>query len=291
MTIRDVARHMNVGWDLIKDLQKRDLARRYAKPKLKHLRYIAIDEIAVAKGHRYLTVVMDLDSGAVVFVGDGKGADALKPFWKRLRPSKARIGAVAMDMSAAYRGAVSAHLPDAKIVFDHFHVIKLFNDKLSDLRRAVYREATDVMHKEVLKGTRWLLLKNPENLDSEKDEKRRLEEAFSLNKPLAVAYYLKDDLRRFWEQPGRRFATAFLDGWLRRAEASGIKVLKQMAKTLAAHRSGLLAYYEAMITSGPMEGTNNKIKTMKRQAYGFRDKEFFKLKILAIHESKYELVG
>jgi transposase len=291
MTIRDVAAHLGVGWDLVKDIQKRDLSRRYAKPKLKHLRRIAIDEIAVAKGHRYMTIVMDLDSGAVVFVGDGKGADALKPFWKRLRPSKARIGAVAMDMSAAYRGAVSAHLPDAKIVFDHFHVIKLFNDKLSDLRRAVYREATDVMHKEVLKGTRWLLLKNPENLDSEKDEKRRLEEAFSLNKPLAVAYYLKDDLRRFWEQPGRRFATAFLDGWLRRAEASGIKVLKQMAKTLAAHRSGLLAYYEAMITSGPMEGTNNKIKTMKRQAYGFRDKEFFKLKILAIHESKYELVG
>jgi transposase len=291
MTIRDVARHMNVGWDLIKDLQKRDLARRYAKPKLKHLRDIAIDEIAVAKGHRSLTVVMDLDSGAVVFVGDGKGADALKPFWKRLRPSKARIGAVAMDMSAAYRGAVSAHLPDAKIVFDHFHVIKLFNDKLSDLRRAVYREATDVMHKEVLKGTRWLLLKNPENLDSEKDEKRRLEEAFSLNKPLAVAYYLKDDLRRFWEQPGRRFATAFLDGWLRRAEASGIKVLKQMAKTLAAHRSGLLAYYDVMISSGPLEGTNHKIKTMKRQAYGFRDLEFFKLKILAIHETKYALVG
>jgi transposase len=81
MTIRDVARHLNVGWDLIKDIQKRDLSRRYAKPKLKHLRYIAIDEIAIAKGHRYLTVVMDLESGAVVFVGDGKGADALKPFW------------------------------------------------------------------------------------------------------------------------------------------------------------------------------------------------------------------
>jgi transposase len=80
MTIRDVARHLTVGWDLIKDIQKRDLWRRYAKPKLKHLRPIAIDEIAIAKGHRYLTVVMDLESGAVVFVGDGKGADALKPF-------------------------------------------------------------------------------------------------------------------------------------------------------------------------------------------------------------------
>jgi transposase len=291
MTMRDVALHLNVGWDLIKDIQKRDLSRRYAKPKLKHLRYIAIDEIAVAKGHRYLTVVMDLESGAVVFVGDGKGGDALKPFWKRLRPSKAKIEAVAMDMSRAYWGAVLTHLPKAKIVFDHFHVIKLFNDKLSDLRRTMYREATEVMHKEVLKGTRWLLLKNPENLDAKKNEKQRLEEALALNKPLATAYYMKDDLRRFWQQPGKQFATTFLDGWIRRAEASGIRILQQMAKTLAAHRSGLLAYYDVMISSGPMEGTNNKIKTMKRQAYGFRDHEFFKLKILAIHETKYKLVG
>ena len=291
MTIRDVARHLGVGWDVIKDIQKRDLSRRYAKPKLKHLRHLAIDEIAIAKGHRYLTVVMDLDSGAVVFVGDGKGADALKPFWKRLRGSKAKIEAVAMDMSAAYRAAVSTHLPKAQIVFDHFHVIKLFNEKLSQLRRDLHREATDVMHKEVLKGTRWLLLKNPENLDEKRDEKSRLEEALALNQSLAAAYYLKEDLRQFWEQPGKRFATAFFDGWIKRAEASGIKILKQLAKTLAAHRSGLLAYYDVPITSGPMEGTNNKIKTMKRQAYGFRDKEFFKLKILAIHETKYELIG
>jgi transposase len=194
-------------------------------------------------------------------------------------------------MSGAYWGATLKHLPNAKVVFDHFHVIKLFNDKLSDLRRALYREATEVMHKEVLKGTRWLLLKNPENLDVEKDEKRRLKEALALNQPLATAYYMKDDLRRFWDQPGKRFATTFLDGWICRAEASGTGILKQMAKTLAAHRSGLLAYYDVMISSGPMEGTNNKIKTMKRQAYGFRDHEFFKLKILAIHETKYALVG
>jgi transposase len=291
MTIRDVAVHPNVSWDVIKGIQKRDLSRRFAKVKLKPLRRIAVDEIAVGKGHRYLTIVMDPESGAVVFVGDGKGADALKPFWKRLRPGRAKVEAVAMDMSAAYRGAVSAHLKGAVIVFDHFRVIKLFNERLSELRRAVYREATDVMHKDVLKGTRWLLLKNPEDLDPEKDEKRRLEEALALNKPLATAYYLKEDLRRFREQPGKRFATASLDGWVRRAEASGVKMLRRMARTLAAHRSGLLAYYDVMITSGPMEGTNNKIKTMKRQAYGFRDREFFKLKILAIHETKYALVG
>ena len=291
MTIRDVAVHLGVAWDVIKDIQRRDLARRFAKPKLKHLRRIAIDEISIAKGHRYLTVVLDLDSGAVVFVGDGKGADALKPFWKRLRPSGAKIEAVAMDMSAAYRGAVSTYLPGAKIVFDRFHVMKLFNEKLSDLRRALHREATDVMQKKVLKGTRWLLLKASENLDEKKDEKKKLEEALALNKSLAAAYYLKEDLRQFWEQPGKKFGTVFLDGWIKRAEASGIRMLQQMAKTLAAHRSGLLAYYDAMITSGPLEGTNNKIKTMKRQAYGFRDKEFLKLKILAIHETRYELVG
>jgi transposase len=212
MTILDVAHHLDVGWDLIKDIQKRDLQLRFAKPKLKHLRPIAIDEIAIAKGHRYLTVVMDLESGAVVFVGNGRGADALKPFWKRLRPSGAKIAAVAMDMSAAYRQAVATELPKAKIVFDHFHVIKLFNEKLSDLRRELYREVTDVQQKAVLKGVRWLLLKHPENLDVEKDEKRRLKEALKLNEPLAVASYLKDDLRRFWEQPGKHFATVFLDG-------------------------------------------------------------------------------
>jgi transposase len=291
MTIRDVAVHLDVGWDVIKEIQKRDLSRRFARPKLKHLRRIAIDEIAVAKGHRYLTVVLDLESGAVVFVGDGKGADALKPFWKRLRPSKAKIEAVAMDMSKAYREAVSTPLHEAKIVFDRFHVVKLFNEKLTQLRRDLHREATEVLHKEVLKGTRWLLLKNPENLDEKRDERRRLEEALALNKSLAVAYYMKEDLRQFWEQPGKRFATAFLNDWLKRAEVSGIKMLQQMAQTLAAHRSGLLAYYDVPITSGPLEGTNNKIKTMKRQAYGFRDREFFKLKILAIHETRYEMVG
>jgi transposase len=290
MTILDVARHLDVSWDVIKDIQQRDLSRRYSKPKLKHLHHIAIDEIAVAKGHRYLTIVLDLDSGAVVFVGDGKGGDALKPFWRRLRASRAKIDAVAMDMSAAYREAVSSYLPKATIVFDHFHVVKLFNQKLSDLRRSLYRQAIEA-NKEVLKGTRWLLLKNPENLDMEHNEKSRLKEALKLNESLATAYYMKDDFRQFWEQPGMRFATLFLDGWIRRAKASGIKMLQQMAKTLQTHQPGLLAYYDVEITSGPLEGTNNKIKTMKRQAYGFRDHEFFKLKILAIHETKYALVG
>jgi transposase len=168
MTIQDVARHLGVGWDVIKDIQKRYLKRRFEKPGLKELRQIAIDEICVGKAHRYLTIVLDLESGAVVFVGEGKGAEALDPFWPRLNRAGTCIEAVATDMSPAYISAVKNHLPEATLVFDHFHVIKLYNEKLSDLRREVHREATEQLHKEVLKGTRWLLLKNPENLDQKK---------------------------------------------------------------------------------------------------------------------------
>lgn len=291
MTIRDVAEHLQVGWDLVKDIQKRYPGRKFRRIKLKHLRRIAIDEIAIGRGHRYLTVVLDLKSGAVVFVGEGKGADALKPFWKRLKRSRARIEAVAMDMSPAYISAVQTHLSKAVIVFDHFHIIKLFNEKLSDLRRELYREATEQLHKDVLKGTRWLLLKNPENLDGTRDESKRLHEALTLNQPLATAYYMREDLRRVWEQSDRSAAQRVLDDWIRRAESSGIHRLIQFAHTLAAHRSGILNYYDYRISTGPLEGTNTKIRVLQRKAYGFRDTEFFKLKIYALHETRYELVG
>jgi transposase len=291
MTIRDVAEHLHVGWDLVKDIQHRYLSRKFRRIKLQHLRRIAIDEIAIGRGHRYLTVVLDLESGAVVFVGDGKGAEALQPFWKRLKHSRAQIEAVAMDMSPAYINAVQTNLRRAVIVFDHFHIHKLFNEKLSDLRRQLYREAKEQLHKDVLKGTRWLLLKNPENLDPTRDESKRLHEALILNQPLATAYYLKEDLRRVWEQPNQAAAQRVLDDWIRRAEGSGIPMLIRFAHTLAAHRSGILNYYRYPLSTGPLEGTNTKIRVLQRKAYGFRDTEFFKLKIYGLHETRYELVG
>jgi transposase len=291
MTIKDVAEHLDVGWDAVKDIQKRHLQKRFTRPKLKHLRLLAVDEISVGKGHRYLTVVLDLESGAVVFVGDGKGADALEPFWRRLRPSGAKIEAVALDMSKAYILAVTENLPEAALVFDRFHVVKLFNDRLSDFRRELQREAEEGLHKDVLKGTRWLLLKNPENLDPKRRERERLEEALRINKPLAAAYYMKEDLRQIWDQSDKATAALVLADWVRRADASGIKILHKMAATLEAHRHGILAYYDHPISNGPLEGTNNKIKTMQRQAYGFRDHEFFKLKIYALSEMRYALVG
>jgi transposase len=290
MTIKDVARHLGVSWDVIKDIQKRNLMRRFAFPQFHKLKQIAIDEISIGKGHRYLTIVLDLKSGAVVYVGEGKGAEALKRFWKILKRQKVHIEAVATDLSPAYISAVHSHLPKAVHVFDHFHLIKLFNDGLSDLRRKLYHEA-ERMQRHVLKGSRWLLLKNPENLDPKYREQERLAAALELNQPLALAYYMKEDLRQIWMQSDKTTATKILHDWVHRAFASGISTLIKFAKTVAMYRSGILAFYDYPISTGPLEGTNNKIKTMKRQAYGFRDLEFFKLKILALHNAKYALVG
>ena len=291
MTIKDVADHLGVSWDIVKDIQKRHLQRHYAKPKLKKVRQIAIDEICVGRGPRFLTLVLDLESGAILFVGKGKKAESLRPFWRRLKAAQARVKAVAIDMAPAYLKAVQKHLPKATVVFDRFHVVKLFNHKLSQLRRQLYRQATDDFQKKVLKGTRWLLLMNPENLDPVKGEPGRLREALRLNESLAIAYYLKEDLRQIWKQMSKSWGRLKLLDWYHQAMDSGIRLLQDFARTLLAHAEGILAWYDYPISTGPLEGTNNKIKTLNRQHYGLRDQEFFTLKLYQLHEAKYALVG
>ena len=112
-----------------------------------------------------------------------------------------------------------------------------------------------------------------------------------MNQPLATVYYMKEDLRQIWTQPDQETARLVLEDWIRRAEASCIKLLQQFASTLSMYRTGILAYYDCRISTGPLEGTNNKIRTMQRQHYGLRDRDFFILKLYQLHEAKYALVG
>ena len=290
MPISDVANLLNVSWGTIKDIDKRYLKKKYDKPKLTALKRIAIDEIYLGKRTKYITLVMDLESGAVVYVGDGKGAQSLEPFWKKIRRIKSNIEAVAMDMGPAYIKAVKENLPGVPIVFDHFHVIKLYNEKLSVLRRDLQRDA-EAEQKDVLKGTRWLLLKSSKNLDSDGDEGKKLRKALELNEPLAMAYYLKEDLGQVWKQNDKEEADLLLSKWIKKATSSGVKMLIKFAKLLGKHTSEILAYYDFdKMSSGRMEGTNNKIKTLQKRAYGYRDMEYFKLKIKSLHESKYALL-
>lgn len=291
-----VAKFLGIGWDTVKDIHKRHLRKKYAKPPLGSLRVIAIDEMYLGKTLGYRTMVLDLSSGAVVYVGKGKDAKALIPFWRSLKASGASIEAVAMDMSKAYVSAVTKYLPDADIVFDPFHVIKLMNEQLDDLRREIWRTA-DKADRRAIKGTRWILLRGRENLSSEPGRNGKapetdlLEDALSLNAPLATAYYLKEDLRMLWLMSDLRSAKAWLRDWLKSAEASRIGQMRKMAATIRSHMDGILSYFTHEITSGPMEGNNNKVRTMMRQTYGLRDEEYLELRIKSLHEVKLRLVG
>jgi transposase len=292
LTIQDVVETFGVSWSTVCDIDLRRL-KKLSRPGLAGLKRLAIDENYLGKAHRFITVVLDLDTRAIVSVVKGRGEAALKGFFSRLKRAGAKIKAVATDMAGGYIAAVVKHLPKAKLVFDHFHVIQLMNEKLTTLRRELYRELTDRLHRDVLKGVRWLLLKNPENLTQNNtvDEQARLEEALELNKPLAQAYYLKDELRQFWKQPSKLAAEKFLTDWCRRAHATGIRVLQTMSNTLLGHRTGLLNWYDEPISTGPLEGINNKIGALQRRAYGYRNYEHLKQRLLTLHYTKFILKG
>ena len=288
MTLSDVAELTLLSWDTVKHIVKTHLAKDYGKPFLKGVRYLGIDEIHLGKKSRYYTIVIDLEDGRILWAKPGRGGAALRGFWRRLRLAKAKIRAVATDMSAAYWSAVLEHLPDAALVFDKFHIIKLMNERLDDLRRQMVREAEGPW-KLRIKGTRFLLLRNPENL--QEDQIPKLDEALQLNEPLLLGWYLKEELRELWNQPSRQKMAAFLKDWCQKAEQTTIGQLIKMAKTLRTHASGILSYSQHPITSGKLEGINNKIKTLTKRSYGFHDENFFILKLLSLHHSRYKLAG
>jgi len=293
-SIQDVAELTGLGWDTVKEIHKRHLRRKYKSSTLKNVRYLAIDEVYLGKKRKYITIVLDLQTGRVIHVGRGKGKEALRGFWKRLRRSKAKIQAVATDMASGYIAAVLEHLPKADLVLDHFHLVKWFNQKLSLLRRQLYREATQ-MEKAVLKGSRWLLLKAPENLkshrDPKKDERRRLQAALELNQPLAMAYYMKERLRLLFQCTDRDRAETELNAWIQEASSSGIRILKEAARKLSAWKPFILNWHKHRISTGKLEVINGKIGTLQRNAYGYRDDEYLKLRIFNLHRSTYALTG
>ena len=285
MTLQDVSNHLGVSWDTVKEIHSTYLERHYSPPSLEGIENIGIDEFAVRKGHVYKTIVVDLDSGRVLYVGDGKGADALAKFWSKVKRKGIKIKHVATDLSAAFIASVMENCPEAVHVFDHFHVVKLMNEKLDDIRRKVYSMEKDVNKRKVLKGTRYLLLGNGADI-FDKQHKTRLDNALAMNEPLSKAYYLKEQLRQIWMQPVKAMGECVFDDWVRQAEQSKIPQLQKMAVTMRAYRSRILAWYDCHLSTGKVEGINNKIKVMKRNAYGFRDDKYFTLRLYALHDCR-----
>jgi len=294
MTIQAVARHLQMSWDLVKDILKSNLRRRAARRSWRKVRHIAIDEIAIRKGHRYMTVVLDLDTGQVLYAAEGRDKKSLEPFFRRLRNARTKLEAVAVDMSEAYLNAVRDYWPkEVAVVHDHYHIVSNMNGVIDKVRRLEQKRLEDKGERKVLKGSRYLFLYARETLERKKPEKiARLDELLAANETLHKVYLLKEDLRlSFWSQKSKAEARTFVESWIAEAKSLDIAPLTTFAETVESRIDCILAWYDHPITTGPLEGTNNKIKVLKRVAYGYRDLEFFMLRLLFLHETKVEMAG
>jgi transposase len=223
-------------------------------------------------------------------VGDGKGKEALAGFWKRVRRNKVKIEIVTSDLSAAFIASVMENAPDAVHVYDKFHVTQLVSDAVDKVRRNVYAQETDLEKRKIIKGSRWLLLtKDKDVMDDEK--KKRLDNILRTNTPLFHAYYLKEDLDQIWMQQTREEGERQLLYWYERAREIKLRPFIKAANTLMARRTGILAWYDASVTNAMLEGSNNKIKVMKRKAYGYRDEKYFKLLLFGLHDKTNTIWG
>lgn len=281
-TISDIAKHLGVGWDMIKDIHKKYLKRKYANPDISKVKRIGIDEFAVRKGHVYKTIVVDLDTGRIIYVGDGRGSSSLTDFWKRLK-RRGQLELVTSEMSAAYILAVKENASEAIHVYDKFHVVQLVNEAVDKVRRSIWNQETDLEKRKLIKGTRWMLLSK--NLDKYDEAARnRFENILQTNEPLFKAYYLKENLCQIWMQKDKQAGEEQLKYWCKRAQESKLPAMVKAANFLLAKRTGIQAWYDCKITNAILEGTNNKVKVIKRKGYGYRDDEYFNLLLLGMHD-------
>jgi transposase len=287
-TLLDVSRFLKISWNVIKKIHKEKLSALYKKISLEDLEYITVDEFSIRKGHEYMTVFTDLRSGRIIHAIEGRTVEIVAPFFKKLAKQAPKLKAIAMDMSRSYYPAAQEFLPNVDVVFDHFHVTALLNKAVDEVRKE-QQQNLNANEAKVLKGSRFLFLSNYDNLDLE--NQTRLNALLAVNEPLYLAHTLKEQFQLFWEKDSVDEAEHFFVHWGVDVLATGLKPLKRVVKVLNQYKTGLLNYFKHHISNAGAEGINNKIKTMKRQAYGFRDMEYFKLRLYHLHESRYAFVG
>lgn len=277
MTITEVAGYLGLDWRTVKKVHKQHLRDRFTSEPPPSPRIVIVDEIAIRKGHRYLTIVADWESGRVLWVGRDRGFESLKESFDSLsEDQRGSIEAVAMDMWDPYIKAVKTSCPKALIVFDQFHMVSAFGRVIDKVRNAEYRKASQE-DKQVIKGSRYLLLKNKPNL--RKEEKPRLEALLNLNQTLTTVYIFKDLLKRLWQYTYPAYAQRAIEQLSDLAHESTIGPLKAFVKTIKRYAYGIINHCKFPIHTSRIEGMNNKIKVIKRKAYGFLDMEYFSLLI------------
>jgi len=276
-----VAELFGLHWDSVRLLERRALQAALEKLPKAQPKRLVMDEFALFKGYRYASVVLDADTRRVLWIGEGRSRAAIRPFFEELGPEGcARIEAVAMDMNTAFDLEVRQHCPQARVVYDLFHVVAKYGREVID--RVRVDEANRLRHdkpaRKVIKQARWLLLRNPENLKRE-EQQLRLQDLLAANQSLMTVYLMKAELKTLWSPTTAWGWRSAWKQWLRLAGESEIPALKQFAKRLRGYWRGILSRVRWPMHTGQLEGINNRIKVIKRMAYGYRDSEFFFMKI------------
>lgn len=282
LPIAHVCELTGLHWGTVHQIHRQDLERRLAALPIAEPRRLVMDEFALFKGHRYATVVLDADTRRVLWVGEGRSREAVRPFFEWLGPQRCRaIQAVAMDMNTAFDLEVQRHCPQARVVYDLFHVIAKYGREVIDRVRVdeANRLRDQRSLRQIVKRARWLLLRNRENVPT--DQQPKLDELLAANQGLMTVYVMKTSLKELWQIGDAWQWRAAWRNWLAMAKDSEIEPLKRFARRLASYWRGILARVRWPMHTGQLEGINNRIKVMKRMAYGYRDSEFFFLKIKA----------
>lgn len=287
-TVRATADYLNVGWDLIKQIHKEKLKSMYRTRNLKDLVYLGIDEFSTKKGHSYITIFVNLQNGRIVHAIEGRSSEVVSPFLRKIGQKATNLKAVAVDMSQSYVKATNENLSHVDIVFDRYHISALANRAIDDLRKDLQAEL-DQQGKTYLKGSKYLFLRNYINLTDQ--NKAKLQLLLDANEPLFYMHSMKELLRYFWMFENWDLARDFLYSWCFDALCSGIKPFIRLGLTLNKYKDQILNYFKHHITNAKVEGTNNKIKTLKRQAYGYRDMEYFQLRLYHLHSTRYSFAG
>ncbi len=281
MTVMDASALMQVNWKRAHTIDKKTLKKLKLDHTLPPLRVIGVDEISFEKHHKYFTIVYDLSTkNGVLYVSQGRTEESLNEFFSHLSEDQRHsIRAVCLDMWDPYINSVNEFLPNATIIFDRFHIKKHLNECLDGLRRSIAREqGLSKEERKVFKHKRWVLLKNQQN-HNQKD-KLALDELKRINSPLYEAYLIKEQFDYFYQCTNEQQGQEFIENWFRQIPKAIQGFFKSFYNMLKRYLYGVTAFFRYQYTNSTAEGINNKIKVLKRMAYGYQDQEYFKLKIL-----------
>jgi transposase len=276
-----VAKRERLHDSTVRELDKVYMREQLARAGLPAPRVIGVDEISIRKGHDYRVVVSDLERGRPIWVGgQGRGESDVDLFFTFLGPRKTgRIKQAVMDMWKAFRNSVTRHAPDALITYDKFHIMRHLSDALDEVRRSEYRRLAG-KDRSYIKGQRYTLLSKWKNLTL--DGRRALRKLFNANKRLNVAYLLKESFGQLWDYKTEGGARRFFDRWREALRWQRLRPYVKFADMIDRHWDGIASYChpENKCSLGMVEGLNTKIRVLQRRAYGYRDEDFLKLKIL-----------